>query len=405
MLLVQLSTPTTILITCARGLSDALKGEVEALGYHAIETHDTGLTVRGTMHDAMRFNLHLRTAFNVLLLLKTFDCRTDKRLYNRVQTVAWEDLIPVDSYLSVFSKIHTPSVDNSMYANQRVKDAIVDRMVRACGRRPDSGPDRTGVVVHLYWKDNRAWLYLNTSGQKLADRSYRRRPHGAPMQETLAAGVMLTTGYDGTQPLLTPMCGSGTLAIEAALIATGRAPGLLRTKYGFTHLKSFDNEQWQALRREANKAARKSKRTPAPIIASDIDPGAVRAARANALTAGVEHLIDFHLCDFAETPFPERPYAVTPGIAVMNPEYGKRQGEVQQLKQTYERIGNFLKQKCTGWTGYVFTGNMELAKCIGLRASRRIPMWNADIECRLLKYEMYTGSRKLPAGAPNQEHR
>lgn len=379
-------------------MAEALRGEVIALGYTPSEVHETGVTIRGTLADAMRLNLWLRSAFNVLLLLKEFDCRTPKRLYNRVQTIDWSELIPVDSYLSVVSKVDTPSVNNSMFANVRVKDAIVDQLAEKHGRRPDSGSERTGVVVHLYWKANRAWLYLNTSGIKLAERSYRKLPHHAPMQETLAAGVMLLTGYDGSQPLVAPMCGSGTLAIEAALIAAGRAPGLLRTKYGFMHLKPFDDGQWQQLRREANKAGRKKKPT-APIIASDIDPQAIRAARANAMTAGVQHMIDFQVCDFADTPLPE---GEKPGIVVLNPEYGKRLGDEQELAGTYERIGDFFKQRCAGWTGYVFTGNMELAKRIGLKTSRRFPMWNADIECRLFKYELYAGSRKRSAEAAEQ---
>jgi 23S rRNA G2445 N2-methylase RlmL len=386
-----LESPSTLLVTCPRGLVDVLRSEVEALGYSPLETHETGLTLRGTLHDAMRLNLWLRTAYNVLYQLKTFDCRTPRRLYNRVQTIDWTQLLTPDDYLTVVSKIDTPSVNNSMFANVRVKDAICDQLADRTGRRPDSGSDRSGVVVHLFWKANRAWLYLNTSGSKLADRSYRKLPHNAPMQETLAAGVMLLTGHDGSQPLVTPMCGSGTLAIEAALIATGRAPGLLRTKYGFTHLKVHDEQAWQTLRHEANKLGRKRKDI-APIVASDIDPQAIRAARANAMTAGVQHLIEFHVCDFAATPMPDEP-----GLVVMNPEYGKRLGDTDELKTTYGRIGDFLKQRCAGWTGYVFTGNLELAKCIGLRAARRMPLFNAEIECRLLKYDLYAGSRDRAA--------
>lgn len=383
--------PSTILVTCAPGLGDVLRDELQCLGYTVETSHDTGVTIRGTMHDAMRLNLWLRSALNVLYLLKTFDCRTPRRLYNRVQTIDWTQLISPDTYLSVVSKVDTPSVNNSMFANVRVKDAICDQLNDHCGRRPDSGPERTGVVVNLFWKANRAWLYLNTSGNKLADRTYRRIPHRAPMQESLAASVVLLTGYDGTQPLMTPMCGSGTLAIEAALLATGRAPGLLRTNYGFTHLKTFDESAWQQMRREANKAGRK-KRNIAPIIASDLDPDAVQAAQANATTAGVQHLIQFHTCDFAATPVPDQV-----GIVIVNPEYGKRMGERTVLQETYTRIGDFFKQRCPGWTGYVFTGNMDLAKSIGLKTSRRVPLWNADIECRLLKYELYAGSRKSTA--------
>jgi putative N6-adenine-specific DNA methylase len=183
------------------------------------------------------------------------------------------------------------------------------------------------------------------------------------------------------------MCGSGTLAIEGAFIAQNRAPGLLRADYGFMHLQGFNDEAWKAVRRETMKAGEK-KRNPR-IIATDIDPVAVEAARKNAANAGVDHLIEFGVCDFAETPLPPAPF-----IVVMNPEYGKRMGEISQLEKVYERIGDFFKQKCQGLTGYVFTGNLDLAKKVHLTPSRKFPFFNADIDCRLLKYEMYAGSRR-----------
>ena len=171
------------------------------------------------------------------------------------------------------------------------------------------------------------------------------------------------------------------------MLAQNRAPGLLRANYGFMHLKGFNDEAWKAVRREAINAGEK-KRIPR-IIATDIDPAAVEAARKNAATAGVDHLIEFGVCDFAETPLPPPPF-----IVVMNPEYGKRMGEISQLEKVYERIGDFFKQKCQGLTGYVFTGNLDLAKKVHLTPSRKFPFFNADIDCRLLKYEMYAGSRR-----------
>lgn len=383
---ITLDTPNTLLITCAKGLSDYLAAEMKALGFAIGDQHETGVIITGSLRDAMKLNLRLRTAFNVQYLLKAFECRSPDRLYNRVQTIPWEDLISPDTYLTVTSRAETRAVKNSMFASVRVKDAIVDRVMEHEGRRPNSGPDRTGMVIALYWRDNRAWLYLNTSGQKLADRGYRRLPHDAPMQETLAAAVVMATGYDGTQPLVCPMCGSGTIAIEAALIAQNRAPGLLRAKFGLLHLKGIDLDAWEAERRAAKKGAAKLR--PAPIIATDIDPRAVTAARKNALTAGVDHLIEFNICDFARTPVPEGN-----GIVLMNPEYGRRMGDTSELEQTYARIGDFFKQRCPGYTGYVFTGNLDLAKRIGLKIGRRMPFWNAEIECRLLKYALYAGSR------------
>jgi putative N6-adenine-specific DNA methylase len=376
-----------LLITCAPCLSEWLRKEVETLGHKVLLARKTGVEIEGTLADSMRLNLWLQTAFAVLFLLEEFECRDAEALYRAAVKLPWEEIIPADEYISIVSYVENPTINNSMFPNLKLKDAIVDRIMKKEHRRIDSGPERTNIVINLYWKDDRAWLYLNTSGNKLADRGYRRIPHKAPMQETLAAAVMMATGYTGEAPLVAPMCGSGTLAIEGALIAQNRAPGLLRANYGFMHVKGFNDEAWKAARREAMQAGEK-RRNPR-IIATDIDPKAVEAARKNAATAGVEHLIEFGVCDFAETPLPPAPC-----IVVMNPEYGMRMGEISQLEKVYERIGDFFKQKCQGMTGYVFTGNLDLAKKVHLTPSRKFPFFNADIDCRLLKYEMYAGSRR-----------
>lgn len=382
----------TILITCSAGLVDYVRQEVEALGYQVGDYHKTGLEIEGDQYDAMRLNLHLRTAYNVLYQVNQFDCYSPDELYRNVKEVPWEDIISPDEYLSVVGRINTKHVKNSMYANLKVKDAIVDRIAEATGSRPDSGKEKDKVVVQFYWKDTFCRLYLNTSGQKLSDRGYRKMPHKAPLRESLAAAIIMATGYDGGVPMVCPMCGSGTLAIEAALIASRRAPGLLRSNYGFMHLKYFDQQKWRQMRTEALKKSKtrggKAGFKPARIIATDIDAGAVEAARKNAMTAGVSHLIDFDVCDFAETVIPTEP-----GIIIMNPEYGLRLGEIEKLKDTYKRIGDFFKQKCAGYAGYVFTGNPALSKKVGLRTSRKIEFYNGNIECRLLKYELYAGKK------------
>jgi 23S rRNA G2445 N2-methylase RlmL len=387
-----------LLITCAPSLSEWLQEEIEALGYKTLLVRKTGVEIEGTLADSMRLNLWLRTAFAVLFLLDEFECRDADELYRATVGLPWEKVIPADEYISIVSYVDNPTINNSMFPNLKLKDAIVDRIMKKEHRRPDSGQKRTNIVINLYWKDDRAWLYLNTSGNKLSDRGYRRIPHKAPMQETLAAAVIMATGYTGETPLVAPMCGSGTLAIEAALIAQNRAPGLLRGNFSFMHLKGFNDNAWKAVRREAINAG--EKKLPPRIIATDIDPVAVKAARKNAETAGVEHLIEFGVCDFAETPLPPSPF-----IVVMNPEYGIRMGEISQLEKVYERIGDFFKQKCQGVTGYVFTGNLDLAKKVHLTPSRKFPFFNADIDCRLLKYDMYAGSRRKernPAPAETQ---
>jgi putative N6-adenine-specific DNA methylase len=212
------------------------------------------------------------------------------------------------------------------------------------------------------------------------------------MQETLAAAVVMATGWSGEGSFINPMCGSGTLAIEAALRGLDRAPGLLRGNFGFMHLPAFNEAAWRELREDARKRSKKD--LPGRIIATDIDPAAVEAARKNAAAAGVDHLIGFGVCGYAETMVPPGG-----GVVVMNPEYGERMGDVQQLEAVYTGIGDFLKQKCAGYRGYVFTGNPALAKKLGLRTKRKIPFWNSGIECRLLEYELYVGSKKNPTGA------
>lgn len=380
-------------LTCSLDTAPILAREVEALGHKAEAIEPTTVQLRCTLRDCMRLNLELRTAQAVLYPLKHFRCPSPRALYRHAASFAWERLLDPSGYLTVTSNVDNPKIRNTMFANVKLKDAIVDRLTDKYGSRPDSGPERRGVVIDLYWKADHAWIHLNTSGAKLADRGYRKLPHDAPLRETLAAAILLHIGYDGSQALINPMCGSGTIAIEAALLATERAPGLLRLGFGFEHLLDFDRDVLKRIRAEAHKRNRKT--IPAPIIAGDIDPRAVEAARANARTAGVEHLIDFHICDFADMPLPE-----APGLIVLNPEYGKRLGDAHALEGVYSRIGDYFKNRCVGWTGFVFTGNLDLAKKIGLRAGERAIFHTSTIECRLLRYDLYAGSRSscLPDG-------
>jgi len=373
-----------ILVTCAPGLAQSLKDELQALGFEAGSLHPGGVGIAGSLTDAMMLNLVLRTAYNVLFLLREFGCGDPDALYRTVASIPWEEMIGPDEYVSVVSRVDTPSIRNTMYPNLKVKDAIVDRIGKKAGRRPNSGPERDNVVVQLFWKGERCWLYLNTSGRKLSDRGYRRISYKAPLREVLAAGVLMAAGYDGTMPLVLPMCGSGTLAVEAALIATNRAPGLLRSNFAFMHLKGFDAGAFGEIRSRLRKRARKM--PAAPIIATDIEPEAIDVSRKNAMAAGVDRLIEFRVCDFADTPIP-----AGAGIVVLNPGYGERLGDIPELERTYRRIGDFFKKQCTGYTGYVFSGNRDLAKKIGLRVNGRTPFLNGAIKCTLLRFELYEG--------------
>jgi len=380
-----------ILITCAKGIAPYLREELLQMGFPVLSETVAGVATEGTLEDTCRLNLFLRTGHRVLFLIREFTAEDAELLYEELSKIAWEEYIAEDGYVCVTSSVDNPNIRDSRYANVRCKDAIVDRIREKCRQRPDSGPQLDRAVVSLYWKDERCSVYFDTSGEPLSRRGYRKIPMSAPMQETLAAAIIMAAGWSGAGHCINPMCGSGTLAIEAALKALNRASGILRNNFGFMHLKGFDKPKWNDLRAEAKREAKS--RLDRRIIATDISRQAVEAARKNAATAGVEHLVEFAVCDYGETEVPDGS-----GIVVINPEYGERMGEIKELESVYRGIGDFFKQKCRGYTGYLFTGNPDLAKKVGLKAKRKIPFFNGPIECRLLEFELYEGSRKDSAG-------
>lgn len=376
------AAPGTVQATCDNGLMPYLEEELRELGFPAVRTHRTGVEIRATINDCEKLCLNSRIAYTFLYQLLEFPCRDADALYKRCAAYPWEEILTTEAELSITCRVSTPSVNDTRYPVLKLKDAIVDRLRERCRIRPNTNNDRRGAVVHLNWQDDKAWVFVNTAGQKLSDRGYRRLPGGAPLRESLAAAILRAAACDGTRALVNPMCGSGTLAIEAALIMRGCAPGLLRDQYGFKHLRGFNNAAYQALRQTLNKA--KKSGGFKPIIATDIDPEAVANARKNAATAGVDGLIEFQTCDFRETRLPAEGADI-----ILNPPYGERLGEMRELEQLYPAIGDWFKQKCTGCTGYVFTGNRDLGKKIGLKPDRRFEFMNAKIDCRLFKYSIY----------------
>ncbi|QJD95570.1 class I SAM-dependent RNA methyltransferase [Mucilaginibacter robiniae] len=382
-------TESKIIITCNKRLSAYLEQEVRALGYTPTRVFSTGVELNGTVTDCIPLNLNLRCASQILYSLKTFQAENPQQLYDQLVQIEWEKLIDFSGYFSITSNVNNEHIRTPLFANVKVKDAIVDRIKAQKGIRPNSGPELNKTVLHLYWQDDRAEVFADTSGETLAKHSYRKLPGKAPMLEALASSTIMATGWDKQSTFINPMCGSGTLAIEAALMATDKSPGLFRMNYGFMHLMGYDEQVFFTERRKLKDKAKRE--TQAKIIATDLSPDAVEIARRNAKTAGVEHLIEFDVCDFADTPVPE-----TPGIVMFNPEYGERLGTHTKLEATYKRIGDFMKQQCKGYKGYVFTGNPDLAKKIGLQASRRVEFYNGKLDCRLLEYTIYGGSKREP---------
>ncbi|HCN82241.1 MAG TPA: RNA methyltransferase [Sphingobacteriaceae bacterium] len=378
-----------IIITCSKRLAPYLQQEVTDLGFTITDNSGTVIELEGTVADCIPLNLNLRCASQVLYLLKSFTAENPARLYKELMEIAWEELIDFAGYVSVTSNVDNETITTPLFANLKVKDAIADRIKEKKGARPDSGPELNKTVVHLYWKDDKAEIFIDTSGETLSKHGYRKLPGKAPMLEVLAAGTIYATNWDTESPFVNPMCGSGTLAIEAALLSANKKPGLFRMNYGFMHILGYEEEIFFEERRKLKEQSKKQ--LSFPIIASDISEESIDIAIKNAKTAGVDHLIDFQVCDFADTEIPEQP-----GVIMFNPEYGERLGVHSKLEVTYKRMGDFMKKECKGYRGYIFTGNPDLAKKIGLRASRRIEFYNGKLDCRLLEYELYEGSRRDP---------
>jgi putative N6-adenine-specific DNA methylase len=379
---------STIRITCARYCAPYLEEELLLLGYTPENIAESGIELKGTLLDCMRLNMYLRTAYRVLFLIDSFEASNPDELYKELNSLPWDEYIPAKGYISITSHVENIHIRDTRFANLRVKDAVVDKISSKMGTRPDSGPDTSRTVLFLFWRHNEAAIYIDTSGDTIAKHAYRRMTAQAPMMESLAACVVMATGWRGHGNFINPMCGSGTIVIEAALIAINKAPGLMRSNYGFMHILGFPEAKWQEIRNEAKNAIK----DPAPdlkIIATDRDFRALNAAETNAKVAGVERLVEFKAMPFERTFLPK-----SEGIIVINPPYGERMGANDELDNLYAHIGFWFKQKATGYTAYVFTGNPELAKRIGLKTSRKIPFFNAKIECRLLEYELYQGSRK-----------
>jgi len=383
------TTNSRIIITCSNRLSPFLQKEISELGFKPVRVFKTGVELEGNLLDCITLNLNLRCASQVLFSLKEFRAINATDVYNNLLEFPWEALIAADGYFSISSNVSNDTITNNLFANVKVKDAIADRFRNKTGERPNSGPELNGVVVHLYWKDDLAEIFIDTSGETLSKHGYRKIPGKAPMLESLAAATILAGNWDRKSPFINPMCGSGTLAIEAALIATNRRPGLYRSNYSFMHIFGFEEKFY-------NDAFSKLEKQVADvpglqIIATDISEDAINISKVNAGIAGVEEMIDFQVCDFEETSIIEN----REGVVYLNPEYGDRLGVEEELEKTYKRMGDFFKKKCKGYTGYIFTGNLELAKKIGLKPKRRIEFYTSKIDCRLFEYELYAGTKDI----------
>ena len=364
-----------IVVVCSPKIATYTSDEIRALGFNIKKTDHLHVETEGNLLDTMKLNFNLRTANRILFHLLDFEANNAEQLYQNLIKYPWDHIIPLQGYFHIQSFVKNPNIRDSRFANLKFKDAVADYFYNKYKRRPDSGPDRSKVVLFFHWQDKKVQVYLDTSG-------YRKISLKAPLIESLAAAIIQASSWNEKQHFINPMCGSGTLAIEAAMKAVNKCPGLLRNNYCFMHVKGYNEQYWKNLKEQYDYS--QIKELPFKIIATDIDAKAISAARKNARDAGVEDLISFSVADYRNTPVPDGN-----GIIVFNPEYGERLGDEKTLENTYKEIGDFFKQKCRGYTGYIFTGNLRLAKKVGLRTKRRIEFYNGKIESRLLEYEIF----------------
>jgi putative N6-adenine-specific DNA methylase len=362
--------------TCARALEPVLADELRELGAAAVEPGRGGVSFAGDTTFLYRANLWLRTAIRVLVPMLEADVASTDELYEAIQTIDWSAYLTPDHTLAVDCNVRDSAITHSQYAARRVKDAICDQFVQKVGRRPSVDVEEPMLFFNLHVHRNHMVLSLDSSGESLHKRGYRPALVKAPLNEALAAGLIRLTGWRGDMPFADPLCGSGALPIEAAWLALKRPPGLTRKRFGFMGWMDYDVQLWTALRDEARQGV--LKQLPAPIQGSELRADVVDFARKIARAAGLGSLVRFERQDLADF----RPPPGPPGVILCNPPYGERIGEEKELIGLYRKMGEVFR--ASGWQGYVFTGNPNLARELGAALSE-VKLFNGKIPCRLVK--------------------
>ncbi len=371
---------------CPRGLEAILAEELKELSAADIQPTDGGVGFSGTLALAYRANLHSRYASRILWRLAEKSYRSEDDVYRAALDIAWPELFDVGNTLRVDVNAIKCPLKSLDFLVLKIKDAVCDRFRDACGERPSIATVGPDMRVFAFLTADRVTLYLDTSGEALFKRGYRKEQGIAPLRENLAAGILKLAGWQPGIPLLDPMCGSGTFLIEAAMMALNIAPGIERW-FAFEKLKNYDEAVWKGIYDEA--AAAEKPKTALPIHGSDKYGQALDAARANLEQAGLEEVVSLKQVDVLEISAP-----APSGYLVTNPPYGERLGDQEELARFYPRFGDVLKQRFGGWNAYILTADLALAKLVRLSASRRIPLYNGALDCRVFEYKIVAGSNR-----------
>ena len=376
---------------CPRGLEALLADELTAAGAAGAKAVPGGVGFAGAWETCYRANLESRLATRILWYRAQGGYRSEDDVYRLALGIDWPRLFGVDNTLRVYVTAQRSPLKSLEFVTLRVKDAICDRFRDACGRRPSVDTRNPDVRVHLFLTADTATLYVDTSGEPLYQRGHKMAKVEAPLKENLAAGILKLAGWQPGTPLLDPMCGSGTFLIEAAQLALDDAPGLSRDpgEFGFERLANFDAALWRRLQTEA--AQRRREAAPLPIWGSDLAADAVARARQNLAHAGLDDLVTLERADLLERtpPAPE-------GILVANPPYGERLASGEELAAFYPRLGDALKKRFAGWRCYLLSADTQLPKLIGLKPSKKTPLFNGPLECRLYEFVIVAGFHRKP---------
>jgi putative N6-adenine-specific DNA methylase len=378
----------TCFATCPRGLEALLADELLAAGATAPVTTPGGVAFHASPEACYRANLESRFATRVLRRVAFSHYRNEQQVYEAAYDVPWQRYFDPSRSIRVDLNAARAPLKSLDFTTLRIKDAVCDRFRAEAGRRPDVDTRTPDVRVHAFLDAENVSLYVDTSGDPLYKRGYREHAAEAPLRENLAAGIIALTGWQPDEPLLDPMCGSGTLLIEAAMRALDIAPGLGRS-FGFERLADFDAKLWEKVRERALKAQRRER--PLALFGSDQLGREIEGARRNVAAAGLAEKIQLKQAQATDL---RPPGGMKSGVMVMNPPYGVRLGEQDELRALYPAIGDWLKKHFAGWRCHIFSGDTELPKLIHLKASRRTPLFNGPIECRLYEYRLVEGSNR-----------
>jgi 23S rRNA (guanine2445-N2)-methyltransferase len=372
--------------TCPRGLELLLADELRELKAEKIHAVGGGVQFVGDFFLCYRVNLQSRLASRVLWQVATGNYRSEDDIYRTSYALRWTDWFDAERTIRVDVSATKSPLASLNFVTLKIKDAVCDKIRRLSGGRPTVDTRAPDIPIQAHLTDREFTLYLDTTGEPLFKRGQRLATGEAPLRENLAAGILRLAAWTPGIPLLDPMCGSATILIEAAHMALDIAPGLGR-HFAFEKFKSFDGRRWREMLQQ--NVARQKPKTPLPIYGSDLSGDVLKAARANLSAAGLERVVSITRANVLELSAPAKA-----GIIVTNPPYGVRLGEQQQLAEFYPKLGDVLKKQFSGWRAYLLSADMRLPKLIRLAASKRTPLFNGALECRLFEYKMVEGGMR-----------